>query len=234
MADEVPLELIGARLPLQPTIVELGGHRGDTLRKLMRFAPKRYVVAEADPRNEAQLRDAVAPYTPVVRLEVPVAIVGEGRQFRTATLHQSASRLRGRRQPWTSSSSVLRPTKHLERFPDVSFSETVEVATATLSELLDRYVPAGEKIDLLWMDIEGMEREVLETLPPLQLERVQLINLESHPDALHEGAWSRFAAKVWLANHGFELVGEADQDILVARTARFNETEGRGPANPPP
>lgn len=221
MTDEIPLAVLAKYVPKGGVIVELGAHQGATMRTLCEaFAPSKYIAVEADPRNVAGLEAVqfelmTGPQSADIEVYAPIAVVGSGAD--TVTLHQSdAARRKGSRAPWTFSSSVCKPTAHIERFPHVTFNTKVEVCATSLAALLDMAEIAS--VDLLWMDIEGAERQVLEQFDGLgHLKDVAVINMEAHPESLHEGAWSRLDASVWLGLRGFKVVAEADQDILAVR-----------------
>jgi len=52
---------------------------------------------------------------------------------------------------------------HLKNHPPYRLVERVEVAVRRLDDLLEEYLPAGQVIDFLTIDVEGKDREVLES-----------------------------------------------------------------------
>ncbi len=42
----------------------------------------------------------------------------------------------------------------------VGYKDVIEIQTTTLEEILDKYMPAGQEIDILSVDVEGLDYEV--------------------------------------------------------------------------
>jgi FkbM family methyltransferase len=199
-----------------PVIVELGAHNGQTLRELTALFPafSAYIGADADPRNAEPLALTVRGLAPDIARRVitrcPAAVVSPERaEAGFIALHSSehGSRPLG---SWTYSSSTLPPTTHLSRFPAIYFKQDQRVQAMSFDDLCGSLQP-----DLVWMDIEGAEREVCESMTCLP--GVKAIVMEAWTEPLHAGAWSRAQAIAWTAARGFRLIAESDQDIFVAR-----------------
>lgn len=86
-----------------------------------------------------------------------------------ATLHKSAN-------PFVSTMSNEYYTKNKDRW---KYNKTQEVTTNTLTSLLDETLPEGTTIDLLTIDVEGLELEVIQGIN-FEKYRPKLIVLEAH------------------------------------------------------
>jgi FkbM family methyltransferase len=72
------------------------------------------------------------------------------------------------------------PFSSLIRHPlNSSNQPPIKVNTITLTELIDRYFPAG--IDMLKMDCEGAEHESILATPAAYLAKIKYLSLEYHP-----------------------------------------------------
>jgi FkbM family methyltransferase len=70
--------------------------------------------------------------------------------------------------------------------------EKKTVAVATLRNILDKYLPAGTNIDLLNVDVEGLDKDVLES-----------------------NDWARFRPRViCVESHGFDIACASDNSIF--------------------
>jgi FkbM family methyltransferase len=136
-------------------IVDLGSHIGASVIFFrLRYPPARIVALEPDPRNFAKLRRNVSGFPGIEIHQLAVA----GRDGR-ASLHAGSSSLAG---------SLVRTARD---------SEATSVATVSLDTLIDRL--GAERIDLLKVDVEGMEFELLARSE--RLAAVDAIVGEFHP-----------------------------------------------------
>lgn len=94
---------------------------------------------------------------------------------------------------------------------------TINVSIRTLASILDEYLPAGQAIDFMTVDVEGFDLEVLTSndwqrfRPEFLL--VEILNTELNAMTDHEIA-------VYLRNKGYDLVGKA------VHTAFFRRRDG--------
>jgi FkbM family methyltransferase len=149
--------------------LELGAHRGEDTAWMAAIPNVTIHAFEPDPRNYHATQ-------PNVTLHQAAIADRDGR----GPLHLSQE---GWGQEWTCSSSIRRPKNHLQRFP-VSFAGAVEVELVALDSFRRRY--GLERIDFIWADIQGAEREMIqgghETLA-----RTRYIYTEYSDDELYEG-----------------------------------------------
>ncbi len=81
------------------------------------------------------------------------------------------------------SNSILKPTRHLVDYPNITFDGTQMVEMVRLDDYLDN----GEKYNLLNMDVQGYELEVLKGATN-QLGNIDAIISEVSFDHLYEGS----------------------------------------------
>ena len=100
------------------------------------------------------------------------------------------------------SSSILKPGSHLELAPEIKFERTLRVPAVTLDEW---YETAGSPtIDLLWLDLQGVELEVLRR-GLKALSRTKVIHIEVSRKPLYEGGAKYSSVKSFLNENGFKL-----------------------------
>src|SRR5579862_530596 len=134
-----------------PTIVELGAHCGEDEKWIAPACadPPKYVMVEADVRNAQVIIDqmegwnrrvivgAVAAANGLVYFHVSDNAIGQGR----------------------GSGSIRKPTGHLVHMPWCTFPFSTVVPSYTLDEIFRREWLT--QIDLLWVDIQGAERDMI-------------------------------------------------------------------------
>jgi len=86
------------------------------------------------------------------------------------------------------------------------------VRGSTIGSLLDAHMPAGERVDLLSIDIEGLDEAVLGTYPWEQY-RPGIIVFEAHCTGLAEAV--DLPVTRLLADHGFELVAKCGPSLIA-------------------
>lgn len=180
----------------QAVVVELGAHHGTDSSYLYDSCPggpALYVAVEADPRNLPNIRIHMKH-----RLNHFVLVHAAIADYDgTADLYQADG------EKGTGSSSIRRPKKHLETWPDITFERTVKVPAVRLDTLATD-LSIGE-IDLLWCDIQGCERDMIaggqETLA-----RTRWLLAEADSEEYYEGQAMRDELPGLLPD--FELVAE--------------------------
>ena len=117
------------------------------------------------------------------------------------------------------SSSLLIPKEHLSEHPEVSFSEKIQVQTLTLDSWAEKN--NIDKIDMLWLDLQGAEPSVLKASPKI-LSTVKLIYTEVSLKELYEGTTLYPEFRDWLKKQNFrvereELAWEDAGNVLFVR-----------------
>jgi len=103
------------------------------------------------------------------------------------------------------SSSILAPLKHLEVHPDVSFTQKIKIKCTTLDEWANK--ESIEKIDLMWLDMQGMEYNVLQACPKI-LKSTKAIFTEVSLIETYQGVILYPEFRKWLESCGFVVVWE--------------------------
>ena len=159
-----------------PVIVELGAHVGEEAEWIMPLCNHpQYVMVEPDAEN---INKILRKQLPGLWTVLPWAIGSYNRVeviFFSSENHTSNNRASG---------SVRRPTGHLKHFPEVTFSET-HVPLWTLDAVfLESNI---DHIDLLWCDIQGAERDMIEG-GRATLAKTRYMMIEAEPEIeLYEG-----------------------------------------------
>lgn len=104
------------------------------------------------------------------------------------------------------SSSLLQPKDHLIDHPDVIFSKTESIQCFTLDTWANNN--GINKIDLLWLDMQGMELKMLKESKVI-LESVTAIHTEVSMHETYEGVETYDEVKKFLLQKGFKVKIEA-------------------------
>lgn len=197
-----------ARLGDCPEIVEAGAHSGlDTVCLSRLFRDGTVHAFEPVPELFAKLRKRTAGLANVRSYNCALdARSGE------ATLHLSGGSSDG-------SSSLLRPSGHLEFHPRVTFAASLQVPCVSLDDWARENGIA--KVDLLWLDLQGLEFDVL-SASSLVLPTVKVIYTEVSQKEMYEGSRLYPEYRSWLVARGFAVIDEdlrwADMgNVLLAR-----------------
>lgn len=101
------------------------------------------------------------------------------------------------------SSSLRPPKEHLAYAPFVAFPRTIQVETIKIDSWAD--ANGIERIDMMWLDMQGVELEVLKSSPKMVsttrviLTEVSFVEAYENQSYYHE-------IKNWLEEQGFDLV----------------------------
>lgn len=102
------------------------------------------------------------------------------------------------------SSSLLKPSLHKRYFPEITFNETQLVSAVTLREF---FINNNIEIaDLLWLDIQGMELDVIKASEGTMRDKVKLLHLEISRVKFYEEMPSEKDIRSYLLTIGFKCV----------------------------
>jgi FkbM family methyltransferase len=191
----VRLDEISPHLGPRPIIVEAGAETGgDTLRFAKRWPDAEIHAFEPLPWL-FDLVDEKTRHMPQVH-RYPLALAD-----RTGSRAMFVSR----RQTGggEGSSSLLEPSGHLLEYPEVAFDEQIVVQAVTLRD----WAEASDisRIDLLWLDLQGMELPVLKASPEV-LARTHVVAMEVSRQELYHGSPLYPEVMSWMKSQGFEAV----------------------------
>jgi 2-O-methyltransferase len=121
------------------------------------------------------------------------------------------------------SGSIRKPTKHIDIFPNVEFPEWLRtvVPTYSLDFIFEREWLS--KIDLLWVDIQGAERDMIRG-GAKALSHTRYLFMETEDRELYEGMATKPELISMLA--GWELVEDFGYNCLF-RNQHFTEQRPR-------
>lgn len=195
------------------TILEIGCHDGFHTRQFLKeFDSPTIYCFEPEPRAVGRFRAALKGARSVHLLEAAVgARTGKTVFYRSTGSHPDAD---GRPMPegWDYSGSIRRPRRHREKYPLVEFGETIEVPMVSIDDwVIGRGI---ERIDLVWMDVQGAEGDVLRGMERT-LPHVRFLYTEFSDEELYEGQ-SGLAEILHMAA-GFEVVTRLPGDVLLRR-----------------
>lgn len=189
-ASGIDLSEIARYLPREPTIVEAGAADGlDTAAFATRFPLGRVVALEPVPHlyREACLRTAQFENVSLVQAALTP------QDLETVEMHVD--------DVLGHSSSILAPGSHLDVFPEISFSQRISVRGLSLDRVVEDF--NLQSVDLLWLDLQGLELAVLAQGGSAALARTKLVHLEVSRKPLYIGAPDMRAVVKFMAAHGF-------------------------------
>ena len=178
-----------------PTILEAGAFNGDdTFRFIEKWPLARVYAFEAVPELFVAL---VNRFTSFEQIKIEnYALVGKPSREVSFHTFSSANSTHG-------SSSILTPTEHISRAPEVSFSRQLTVQGITLDDwLIDNEI---RRLDLLWLDLQGAELIVLRSATNL-LKLTSVCHLEVSKERLYEGSALFEEINEFMESHDFRLV----------------------------
>ena len=160
-----------------PTIIEAGAFNGDdTLRFITRWPQATIYAFEPIPELGDALVRKFENYSGIHVIKK--ALVGfPSRQIEMHSFDVNTQN--------HGSSSILQPSEHLERAPTVQFSRKVLVNGLTGDDWLE--TSSVDRVDLLWLDLQGAELEVLSSARRL-LDITEVCHVEVSTRRLYEGA----------------------------------------------
>jgi FkbM family methyltransferase len=201
----VPIRYFRQFLSDRPVIVEAGSHNGVDTANLARAWPRGKVFGfEPVPALQLQVEHQIKGLANAICF--PLAL---GARPGQAELFISSGVSDG-------SSSLLRPTGHLEEHPGVLFREKISVPVVTLDSWAQSEGIAG--VDFLWLDLQGGELAALQGAARI-LPTVRVIYSEVSLKPMYEGAplYPEFRASMesWGFRVAREELSSADMGNVV-------------------
>jgi 2-O-methyltransferase len=209
--EQSAIQKILQSIRFQPTIVELGAHCGEDeawFREAC-FTDPLHVMVEPDMRNAQYLIDHPKETGQTRRVILGAVSDRDG----VAEFHFC----RNDRDKNRASGSLRNPTGHRVHFPWITFPFTGMVPTWKLDTIFAR--ERLTKIDLLWVDIQGAERDMIAGAT-MALARTQYIFMEAETVELYEG--EALKPELITLLPGWTLLEDFGCNILL-RNERFVE-----------
>jgi FkbM family methyltransferase len=195
--------LVGA----EPLIAELGAHDGQDTAEFLEAMPHAEIVCfEPDPRPLARLRQRFAG-DDRVRI-VPYACSdhnGSSVWYQSHGQTNTAACVNG---DWDYSSSLRRPTGHIQRSREVSFSQT-----AVECVRIDDWCGANEPrpFDFIWADIQGAQVSAARG-GRRAFNESRFIYIELHFEPLYDGEPTFDELTLLFRNH--QAIGRYAENVL--------------------
>lgn len=195
-----------------PVILEIGAHDGEhTQWFLESFVSPRLFCFEPEPRAIARFKKLIGEnlavsFFPIAvsdRIGVIEFYQSSGKPPRDEFDHIKDS-------GWDFSGSIKKPKAHLTDFPWVKFETSITVPTTTIDSWMREQ--SLNFVDLIWMDVQGAERNVLEGMQK-SLSQIRYIYTEYNDRELYEGQPSLKEIMALLPN--FKIVKRFKDDVLL-------------------
>ena len=173
-----------------PRILEVGAHDGESTEKFFTEIANCSVVAyEPDPRPAARFIQRVGSHPRLVFRQVAV-----GAEVGSVNWYASHGKVPGHGDDWDYSSSIRRPTEHLNRSREISFSVDQSVPCVRLDD------EGFDGFDFAWIDAQGAQRDVIMG-GRRTLDATTYIYIELHDTPLYDGEPTFDELHALLHNH---------------------------------
>ncbi|MFT3980985.1 MAG: FkbM family methyltransferase [Ferruginibacter sp.] len=187
-------EFIHKFLPPNPLIIDCGAHVGTDSIELSRIKGSRIYAFEAI----SEVYNKLVENTKGIQ-NIQCFNLALSNETGSSIMYVSGGESDG-------SSSLLKPKEHLIDHPEVLFKDTLQVSTITLDEWAKSN--SIEKIDMLWLDMQGAEQMMLAVSSKI-LPTVKIIHTEVSTRETYEGVETYQEFKDFLGHKGFEVIAEA-------------------------
>jgi FkbM family methyltransferase len=188
------LSRVRSNLGRSAIVVEAGAHNGSDTARLSRcFGSGTVHAFEPVPELFSKMVARTLHLSNVRRYNIAL-----GASSGDATLYLSGGTS-------DASSSLLKPIKHLDFHPDVTFDHALPVRCMSLDDWAA--TAEVEKVDFIWFDLQGMEADVLKASSTI-FPKVRMIYSEVSLVELYKGCPVYQEYRGWLESFGFAVLAE--------------------------
>lgn len=178
-------------------VLQIGANNGQEVKKFATEGIRCGVFVEPLPHAFQQLKTAVSPHPNYLAINALCA--SESGQEKTFFVSSQAG----------GSSSMLKPSGHLDIHPEVGFDNELVLRTSTVDEILHNLQNEGQeklvnKLDMLYIDVQGAELDVLKGAQKF-LTKAKFVFAEVSHGGLYEGDTSIRPIIDFLEEHNFKL-----------------------------
>ena len=185
----------------RPVILEAGIANGDDTLQFCKIMPNSEVFGfEPDPRYHAEIYNRLGNF---LNFNFDKRALSDETSTKPNNFYLADRVSEDGIEKW-GSSSLLLPTGHKEFHKDIKFSKTVTVNTITLDDWASE--KNIDKIDVMWLDLQGSEPDVLRNCKIL--ETVDMIWSEVNLIELYENCMLYEDFKLLMASKGFQVILE--------------------------
>lgn len=188
-------------LSAQPIIIEVGAFKGhDTIRLATALPESRVYAFEPVPELYEALVEATREHLNITPIQAAVSDADGMMPLYLA--HKPNGKT-------TQASSLQKPKERLKHSP-IMFPETIMVPTVNLVAFAQAH--NIKSIDLLWLDTQGHEMVILQSIQQTLLSQVRMIYTEVGFTEAYEGQAHADAIIAWLKDAGFTPVAQDFQN----------------------
>lgn len=178
-------------------VLQIGANNGQEVKKFATEGIRHGVFVEPLPKAFEQLKNAISPYAGYHALNALCASEA-GKEITFFVSDQAGG-----------SSSMLKPTGHLDIHPEVGFENELVLRTSTVDAIvknlrLDGHANLVDKLDMLYIDVQGAELDVLKGAQEF-LAKAKFVFAEVSHGGLYEGDTSMRPVVDFLEEHKFKL-----------------------------
>jgi 2-O-methyltransferase len=186
--NRMPKYILKAYVKKNPIIIDCGAHDGKDSIELLECLGGKVHAFEAIPDIYEKLKKNTGSINNIFCYPIALSNADGNIKFYVSSGESVGS------------SSVLPPKEHLIDHPNTKFEETIMVNATTL----DTWALTNkiEKIDFLWLDMQGAEKMMLEA-SPIMLKTIDVIYTEVSVKESYSGVTLYNDFKRWMYEHDF-------------------------------
>ena len=191
----IPKHLIKKHLSNSPIVIDCGAHIGADSVEISKIFPKSKIYSfEPVPSIFKTLKNLTKNYSNIDCFQIALSDKDGESKFFISSGESDAS------------SSLMNPTGHKEDHPEVRFDSEIIVKTMSLDSWAKKM--NINKIDFLWLDMQGHEFNMLKASTEM-LKTVSVIHTEVSLSKTYEGSVLYPEYRSWLESIGFKVEIEA-------------------------
>ncbi len=192
--DKISKSVLQKYLPKNPIVIDCGAHDGSDTLELAKILKGNVFAFEPVDSIYSKLVGRVSGTKGIKTFKLALSNKNGRQKFFVSDGASDAS------------SSLLEPKEHLKDHEDTFFSEVIDVDTKTLDSWANEN--GIEKVDMLWLDMQGFEMEMLKESRVI-LKTVSVIHTEVSVKETYKSVPDYREFRTFLEEKGFSVVFEA-------------------------
>ena len=194
---EIELSTIAENMRGYGAIIEAGSSDGvDTVRLAQEFTTHRIIAIEPIVEQYNVTREKTSNFNNVETYNLALSTKSGPVEMYVG---KSGKGIQG-----MGSSSLLKPTRHKQQFPEISFDVKQKINALKIEEFCS--TNDVQFVDLLWLDIQGLELSLVEESSDFFKESVNLIHMEVSRVELYDGTALYAEVLDTMAKFGFRAL----------------------------
>ena len=212
--ENIPKYIIKKLIGKHSIIIEIGANDGaDSLKLINIVKPKKLYCFEPHPKAIQKFKERMKGIKNCELFDYAISNKNGKIDFHLAEGNWNNS-------PMDWGSSILKPKNITKDFPFISYENKIKVKTITLDKWVEKH--NIEKIDFMWVDIEGAEREFIQGGLETLNKKVKYLYIEVCDKEYFEGEPTEEEIKQMLPN--FKIIGKYDNNVLFENDNKQTET----------